>query len=274
MSIRKIFYQLPPGLRFVARRLYHLPEDLIHQLSGQESDSPPKGMIYTGGGNFEETGQKFAQFLVDLCGLRPNGHVLDIGSGIGRVALPLTKVLNSEGQYKGFDVVKKGVDWCNKNINQKYPNFEFEYVPLKNDLYNKDGNDARKYQFDYPDSEFSHVILVSIFTHFLPEELEQYLSEIQRVLKKGQYCLATFFIYKEKAQLTKTKFQFEYDHGHYALMDEKVKAANVAFEYSYLNEVCSKTGLEIKEFYPGAWCEIKPSNEHKDFQDVLILRKV
>ena len=66
MSIRKLFYQLPPGLRFVARRLYHLPEDLLQQISGQESESPPKGMIYTGGGNFEATGQKFALALLPV----------------------------------------------------------------------------------------------------------------------------------------------------------------------------------------------------------------
>ncbi len=272
MSIRKIFYQLPPGLRFLARRLYHLPEDLLQQLSNKDTIVPPKGMIYTGGGDFVATGQKFANFLVDLCGLEPNGKVLDIGSGIGRVAIPLTKILNSDGRYEGFDVVQKGVNWCQENISVQYPNFKFAHVQLKNDLYNKDGKDASDYRFDYEDESFSHVILVSIFTHFLPEELEQYLFEIERVLEKGQFCLATFFIYKDIKQLTNTSFRFDYPNEHHALMDQKVKAANVAFRYSYLKNICNKSGLEITAFHKGSWSESTPKN-HKDFQDILILRK-
>lgn len=41
---------------------------------------------------------------------------MDIGSGIGRTAVPLTKFLNPDARYEGFDVVKKGVKWCNAKI--------------------------------------------------------------------------------------------------------------------------------------------------------------
>ena len=51
--------------------------------------------------------------FIDLGGLKPEHRVLDIGSGIGRVAIPLTEYLNEKGSYEGFDVVELGVNWCN-----------------------------------------------------------------------------------------------------------------------------------------------------------------
>lgn len=71
---------------------------------------PPRRKIFTGSGDFLQTGQEFLRYFKDLGHLKPNHRVLDVGSGIGRMAIPLTSYLNHEGSYEGFDIVPMGVE--------------------------------------------------------------------------------------------------------------------------------------------------------------------
>ncbi len=194
MIFRKLFYRIPASWRFIARRIYHLPEDAIDSLTKKKhtNPTPPKGMIYTGGGDFEEAGLRFVRLLEELTHLNEKSKFLDIGSGIGRLALPLTKVIKKEGSYDGFDVVKKGVDWCQKNITSRFEHFNFKYIPLKNDLYNSQGDDASTFEFPYHENNFSHVVLMSIFTHFQKEEVQHYLKEILPIGLMGFASMSRF----------------------------------------------------------------------------------
>jgi ubiquinone/menaquinone biosynthesis C-methylase UbiE len=273
-SARKLYYALPPAVRFMARRLYYLPIDTWENLTGQRDDlTPPRGMIYTGSGAFRKQGKELVERFVELAGLQPHHAVLDIGSGIGRVAIPLTEYLSEEGRYEGFDVVEKGVQWCQTHITRQFPNFQFQYIPLNNDLYRSDGQDATQFSFPYPDDQFDLIVVNSVFTHMLPEEVDNYLGEIRRVLTPTGKCYASFFILNEavKTRTAQQDFRFAYDYGTYALIDEKVKAANVAFEESYLlDELLPKNGLQAEQSHPGYWSGL-PKEKHLDFQDFLIL---
>ena len=44
---------------------------------------------------------------------------------------------------------------------------------------------ASEYTFPYEDGEFDVVVLTSVFTHMLPDDVAHYLDEIARVLKPG-----------------------------------------------------------------------------------------
>ena len=275
MSFRKLFYQFPPSLRLLVRRLYFLPADTWDSLTGRrEKMTPPRGLIFTGGGDFRKTGETLRGYFQDLCGLRPNGKVLDVGSGMGRSAIPLTEYLNSEGRYEGFDVMKRGVDWCQKNINAKFPNFNFKYIPLKNDLYRADGGNAVQFKFPYPDDSFDLAVVNSVFTHMLPDEVDNYLGEIYRVLRPGGKCYSTFFVFDEKMENSfPAGFEFPHDHGHYRLMDDKVKSANVAFAEKNLREdLVGKNGFKLKSMYLGSWRGL-PRKDCMEFQDIVILEK-
>lgn len=277
MSLRKIFYTLPVSWRYTARRLYNFPIDVYEKSTGKrDALTPPRGMIFTGSGDFRSQGRHLTEKLVKLSGLKPHGRILDVGSGIGRVAVGLTEYLNEAGSYEGFDVMERGVIWCEKNISKRFPNFKFKYTPLKNDLYRNDGASAENFQFPYPDNDFDCVVLTSVFTHMMPEEVQHYLNEIQRVLKPGGKCFATFFILNEesiKGMKSKKDFNFPYDYGHYRLMDDKIKSANIAFEESYLREtLVSENQLQLEAFYPGWWCG-RNREESESFQDIVILKK-
>ncbi|MFK7810505.1 MAG: class I SAM-dependent methyltransferase, partial [Saprospiraceae bacterium] len=276
--LRKIYYRLPPAVRLLARKLVYLPTDLLRS----DTIAPPKGLIYTGGGDFIKTGEDWRAFFIEHGKLEKHHNALDIGSGIGRMALPLTSYL-TKGTYHGFEAMKVGVDWCKENIEKKHSNFHFKHVPLHNDLYNADGIDAATYEFDYPANHFHLAFAISVFTHMIPEELENYLKETAKVLKPGGRLAATFFILDEEsealmkkpnqstaASLTGNAFTFDYHYGNYSLMDDKVKSANVAFQREYLMELVAKYGFVLEREIKGSWCGRK-KEEEIGYQDVLVL---
>lgn len=276
MILRKLYYALPASWRFLARRLFYLPTDWWELATGKRSPmQPPRGLVYTGGGDFIKAGARLMERFVRLGRLQTDHQVLDIGSGIGRAALPLTGYLGANGGYEGFDVVELGVHWCTEQITRRYPNFRFTYVPLANDLYRTDGSDAASFRFPYEDDRFDFAIANSLFTHMLPEEVGNYLGEIRRVLKPGGKCYATFFILNEtskKLMAGQPEFQFRHDHGNYFLFDEKVKSANVGFEEGFLRKMVVENGLTLSGAYYGFWPG-RPQKECEDFQDLLILEK-
>ncbi len=274
--LRNAFYSLPPRWRFTARRLFYLPVDLYEGLTGQRDPlTPPRGLIYTGSGDFRAQGNKLLQYFIEDAGLQPHHDVLDIGSGIGRIAVPLTTYLNEEGSYEGFDVVETGVKWCRQNITSRFPNFKFQYIELDNDLYRSAGADAASFVFPYEDDNFDFIVLSSVFTHMLPDEVANYLREIGRVLRPGGICFATFFVWNEasaKVDQQNPTFAFPYDHGHYRLMDERVASANVAYDEHYLHQLISQAKLNLQQTFYGYWSKGQ-RGQSKDFQDILLLRK-
>ncbi|WP_417943184.1 class I SAM-dependent methyltransferase [Flavobacterium sp. RS13.1] len=121
-----------------------------------------------------------------------------MGCGIGRAAVALTQYLSKQAKYEGFDVVEKGIIWCKKHITKDFPNFNFQYIPLNNDLYHFTDQKAEEFVFPYENNSFDTIFLFSVFTHMQPLEVQNYFNEIQRVLKTGGKCLGTFFLYDDK----------------------------------------------------------------------------
>lgn len=111
-------------------------ESRLTKIVGDTSlPTPPSEEIYTGGSsdNFRQIGVRILRSLIRY-GLEPDHNVLEIGSGIGRIAIPLTQWLDEDGRYTGVEIVKRGVDWCKQHIFGKYPNFEFIYLDIKNNF--------------------------------------------------------------------------------------------------------------------------------------------
>ncbi|MDQ5928901.1 MAG: hypothetical protein QG594_679, partial [Bacteroidota bacterium] len=272
--IRKIYYRLPVSLRFFGRRMMYLPVDLF---SKKESDLiPPQGLIFIGRGDYIKVGNHFFNLFQKYCHFTPNSAILDIGCGIGRMAIPFTNYLSPQGRYEGFDIVKLGIDWCNNNISSKFSNFHFKLIPLKNNLYLSNTQEkASELVFPYPSNSFDLVFLTSVFTHMLPTDVENYISEIERVLKKDQKCFATFFILDEEskaAMKNKGSKNFPHSMSNYALMDTTLKEANVAYNKDFIFDLIEKYKLEISHFERGNWSGIS-GNEKNEHQDIIIFKK-
>ena len=264
---RNIFYLLTPYQRRLARSLWYLPVDLFGK---KEALVPPKGMTYTGAGDFAAIGGKLVTKIIAECNLTADGHVLDVGSGLGRLARPLAGYLNNDGAYYGFDVVSTGVEWCNKNYKQ-FSNFHFTYVPISNDLYNLHASVKDwEFRFPYHDHFFDVAISISVFTHMQGKGVENYLHEISRVLKPGKCCFCTFFIMT--GDRVNNSF-FKYKFNDYFLHDNRVKDANVAYGLESIELMAARSGLRIEKFIPGWWDNGDKAGKF-DFQDVLILKKI
>jgi SAM-dependent methyltransferase len=194
---------------------------------------------------------------------------------MGRTAAALTTYISSEGSYDGFDIMKQGVNWCNRKIGKDFPNFRFQHAPLGNDLYNTNKTSGEKFRFPYDDNSFDVSFLFSVFSHMLPFEVENYLCEIGRTLKPGGRCLATFFIYDHpddfEMKHPEDRFKFPVDMGNYRLMNEKVKSANVAFQKDFLSRMIVKAQLTVEKEIEGFWKGEKTGNN--DFQDIIVLKK-
>jgi SAM-dependent methyltransferase len=272
MTLRTLFYKLPPSIRIIARKIFYWRSYLIKQEQYPNGlPVPPKSLIFTGGGNFQKTGFKFMEIFKKHGLVTPEDTLLDIGSGIGRIAAPFTNYLSVDGKYFGIDIMSQGINWCQNNISSQFPNFDFRLIDLKNDLYKNDGGEAAELTFPYSSDFFDFIFLISVFTHMMPLEVENYMKEISRMLKKGKSCLMTLFLFDDPALLVNNSFgKFKLIDANHALMSENVKSANVAFSEEYLKQLCNANNFKITHISYGAWRNNKPV---EDFQDYVIIEK-
>lgn len=271
--LRSYYYKLPPGLRLLGRKIYYFPIDLYEGITGKRSkNEPKKGDIYVGGSDFIPHGIRQVNALTKYIGLRNTDRVLDIGCGIGRTAIALTKVID-KGTYDGFDAVEKGINWCNKNISSKHQNFKFKFTPIYNDLYNTFSQKAENFTFPYDDAQFDKAFLFSVFTHMQIPEIKRYLNEISRVLNSNGQCLATFFLYDDsKTESGTMPFPHQYDG--YRLMDDKVTAANIAVSIPLLNQMAAEAGLKVTTVKGGFWRTDVEKQGADEFQDIVVFNKI
>lgn len=203
MSVKTRLYRLLYSFRAtrwipeLVRRLTGSVADALDRLRGKERPwyVPPRSMMFVGTGDFEEVGRRHASLIQSHTGLDAGGTLLDLGCGIGRMAVPLIPVLGPEGRYEGFDVVPEAIRWCQAEITPRHPNFRFQLADVRNGRYNPRGRLApENYRFPFPDTSFDVVIATSLFTHLRAAETANYLRESRRVLKDGGKLYATWFL--------------------------------------------------------------------------------
>jgi SAM-dependent methyltransferase len=248
-------------------------QDLWETVRGKRDPLlPPRRDMFVGGGDFRSIGEEFRRLFVDLGGLSPDDDVLDVGSGIGRIAVGLTGFLR--GRYEGFDVVGKGVEWSSREITSRYPNFHFQRADLYNETYNPKGRwQASEYRFPYDDGSFDFVVLTSVFTHLLPADAENYVREIGRVLRPGGTCFATFFLLDEESLRLigegRSNPTFHIDRGAYRTVHEDRPESAVAFPLRAVEGWFEAAGLRNVTVHPGSW---SGRSEFTSYQDIVIAR--
>lgn len=223
---------------------------------------PPRNLIdLVGPGGpdaYRRIGAEFLSHFKSLAHLQPNERILDVGCGCGRIAVALTRYLDAEGSYEGFDIVADLVAWCQQNIAPRFPNFKFHHVLLRNDAYGQKGPSASEYGFPYQDSSFDFVFLTSVFTHMFPHDMENYTREISRVLRKGGRTLITFFLLTPESIRcmggSSSLFSFKYAHPSGCwCTDEKNPEGALAYPETTVRNLFGRHGLNITEVRYGSW---------------------
>ncbi len=238
---------------------------------------PPRRLVAdVGGEDFKQFGEWFLGCLKELGGLRSNENVLDVGCGVGRIAVPLTKYLDRWSRYEGFDIAREAIKWCRANITPSYPNFNFRLADVRNPLYNPRGTcEASEYKFPYKNESFDFVFLYSVFTHMVAQQVENYSSEVARVLKRNGRCLITFFLLNPEVLELLEKKSSDYDFGGDTESCCRIARHRtdfaVAYEEKFVRSLYRKVGLEILEpVHYGSWCG---RQNFFSFQDVVVARK-
>lgn len=258
----------------IGRRLFWAPSDLIARLKRGSRLAPPRGLSFVGRSDFEQTGREFLDHFTELGGLRPGDRVLDIGCGIGRMAIPLTDYLDG-GSYEGFDVGKEMIAWCRRNISPRFPAFAFTWSPVYNQKYNPFGEiSAAEFRFPYGDDEFDFALATSLFTHLVPSDAEHYIEELGRVLRPGGTALLTFFLIvpESAAEIAAGRADFAFAHELEGALttDPRQPEEAVAFRLDALSAMFDRAGLELAgPVHRGSWAGA-PSPP--SLQDIVVVR--
>lgn len=280
-TIRNFWYNLSTNQKYIVRKIYYFPIDFIDKITGKTNKHvPSRGSIYTGSpsgaAKFIKQGTHQLKLLTSFINLKSTDSVLDIGSGIGRTAIALTGYLNEKGNYNGFDVVKKGINWCNSKIAKDFPNFHFKYIPLFNDLYNTNIEKAEEFKFPYAEKQFDKVFSFSVFTHMQIKEISNYFAEIHKTLKPNGACLSTFFLYDDENEdyiANRSQFNFPIKFNGYRLMNETVKSGNIAINKIALETMLNDQGLKIDRIIDGFWKDKVRDTSKIEYQDIVVFSK-
>jgi SAM-dependent methyltransferase len=218
---------------------------------------PPSELSSLVGGVWE-TGRFHVIELKDHSQLKESDRVLDVGCGVGRTAVWLSRYLTTGG-YEGFDINAESIAWCQREISSRFPSFRFTHLDLYNAAYNPHGElRAEDLTFPYPNDQFDLVFLFSVFTHLLLDDAKRYLAEIRRVLKPGGRMHATFFLLDEERL---DLFRHSDEQLPRALTEETgpcraghaVAEWFVAYEEEFVKGLLDRAGLPVRQIHHGPW---------------------
>jgi SAM-dependent methyltransferase len=248
---------------------YEIPENLV---------------ILTGGGtdDWDNISKYHVEMYRKYTPINPDDSILEVGSGVGRDAIQLTKILSEKGKYVGFDIIKPSIDWCKQNITKKYKNFKFYYYDIESQIHNSGGKiTTTDIKLPAKDGSVDRIFLHSVFTHMFEKDIQHYLKEFNRVLKKDGLVIASFFVMDESAlqSLEKGKsnggrhpLSFKHKlNKHCYINDTTYPEGAVGYTPKKIRSMLKRANLGIHGRYAhrGAWSGLKGNNG----QDILILEK-
>jgi SAM-dependent methyltransferase len=214
--------------------------------------------------------------LIDrFVGVRHDDLVLDMGSGLGRIAWPLSRKLGRRARYVGLDAQRAYVDWCRDHLDLPTGRFSFVHADLRSSDTNPAGVIApESFHFPWPEASFTLTIAVSLFTHLLPVATAHYLREIARTLRPGGRFFGSFFLVDEVglgailSRDTYPVFTSPIDHGW--LHDPVAPEDAVAHDPSWLRTQFHDAGLRVVATHTGSW----KSQTGLYYQDLVVAIRV
>jgi len=240
---------------------------------------PPAALRFMGEDDeqFAAIGDGIVADLIELCALRADAAVLDVGSGYGRVAHALSR-RGFEGAYLGLEILPRHVAWCSEAITPASPGgrLEFRHLDVRNERYNPTGStSATEASFGVEDASVDVAVLTSVFTHMYPAEIVRYLGELRRVLAPGARALTTFFALDETWREAQLAGPGTLPMPHvldatcrYHSAEDPLHA--IGYAPAWIRQAVSAAGLQVYATRLGDWCG-RPAA--RGYQDTFVLER-
>jgi SAM-dependent methyltransferase len=241
-------------------------------------DIPTDLAILTGGGEATWEGISAAHMAAyaRYAPMRAGHHVLEVGCGVGRDAIPLISVLGENGSYMGVDVSKPSIVWCQENITPRHANFRFDHLNIKSEFYNPLGTQsASDVTLPVADGSIDRIILQSVFTHMFEPDITHFLREFRRALRSDGRVFASFFVLGEEsvrlAATTPGVLTFRHaSHSGCRIDDPDKPEAAVGYLPTTLDRMVRRGGFAFDQpLHLGSWCGRQGVD---DGQDIAILK--
>lgn len=278
--------KLVPGSFYIhARDLPYAVADMF--VKNPDSDRLPPLRLQCDGPRgydaFLQNGNQAFAFYKDVLGIRPDSKILEIGSGLGRKAIPMIDYIGKEGLFVGMDIVERSVNWCSRHISTRNPRFVFIKQDVHNMLYNPHGRiRPTDVVLPFPDQSFDHVLLWSVFTHMYPKDIAHYLSEIARVVKPSGKTAISYLLMTEHAKAEVAAGRASLDLVH-ELKDERCWTNNllvpedvIGVDEQWLRDTSKANGLDIVDIRQGSWSNnpVPAKYDILNVQDIVISQRV
>lgn len=175
--------------------------------------------------------------LEDLPGVR----LLDVGSGAGALPIALRRMKGrfSRGRYVGLDVDPGLVEWCRRRLEDS--TYRFAHFDYWNASYNPGG--GRFIALPVEDDWAGAVVLNSVFTHMLPDDVAHYVREIGRVMAPDAVALITAFLYDEQSP---DLDRFPHEGDGYRFTKAGSPESELGLPAAWLLERFAEAGLKVE----------------------------
>lgn len=263
--IKKLIKKILPGVAWqnpVINSAFKIidPVDYLARMANGLTGLPPYSIRVRsngvtrqfGGKAFYQFGKMLAGHLEKYAGLKPASKVLEIGCGCGRTCFALSEILD-DGNFVGMDIEKTSLDACQANPVFTRKKFRFDYLDVHNDEYNPEGKfAASSYKFPYDDHSFDVIYLVSVFTHMLTDDVQNYIAEISRILKPGGVCMITTFLMDKGRETPGISFPYQtQEHCYY---DQALPEVAVGYYLDFYAKAFASHGLaQAHDTLWGGW---------------------
>lgn len=264
MTVEALVRKVIPSTVLVARNpLFSAASRFVDVTYGRYAEwrtgvkmPPLRYIVRTGVGNnilfphlyYATAGHRIWQYFFSEGLANLESTIVDIGCGCGKSAAALRDFRYADveftGHYFGFDIDAALVEWCS----QHFPpdRFTFALVNGMSTVYPASGKaPAEKSLAACEDGSVDLVFSQSLFSHLLEGDLERYVKESYRVLKRGGSMCMTFFCLDDLASLglRGSRWSFRHKIGQAYVENIAFPEAAVGYEKDFVIDLAKKLGF-------------------------------
>lgn len=190
---------------------------------------------------FLQSGIVEARRLVARLGYTPGAKMVDIGSGLGRLAVGMLWEFG-DVPYLGLEVNREFTEWCQRRISIDHPSYRFVRVDVENERYNPGGTLRSKISLPIGDGDVDIVYMWGVFTNMGPDHVVNYAAEIGRILRPGGRAFLTAFV---EPDVPDVSFNPE---GYGPYVHDGSPLLVVRYNKSFLDSAFERASLAVDEF--------------------------